>query len=67
MYILKDEKNIHGVFSNESYATLASRFVQAEYSPGSYPELTIVRVTEDKIRDIDVRTLLNFYEGARNG
>ena len=67
MYILKDEKNIYGVFSNESYATLASRFVQAEYSPGSYPELRIVRVTPDKIRDIDVRTLLNFYERSRNG
>lgn len=65
MYILKDEKNIHGVFSTESYATLASRFVQAEYSPEAYPELRIVRVTPDKIRDIDVRTLLNFYEGAR--
>ena len=62
MYILKDEKNIYGVFSNESYASLASRFVQAEHSPGPYPELRIVRVTPDKIRDIDVRTLLNFYE-----
>tara|TARA_B100000085_G_scaffold58571_1_gene51428 strand:+ start:1321 stop:1524 length:204 start_codon:yes stop_codon:yes gene_type:complete len=67
MYILKDEKNIHGVFSNESYATLASRFVQAEHSPGAYPELKIVQVTADKIRGVDVRTLLNFYEGARNG
>lgn len=65
MYILKDEKNIHGVFSNESYAVLASRFVQAEHSPGAYPELTIVQVAEDKIRDIDVRTLLRFYEEAR--
>ncbi len=62
MYILKDEERIHGVFSTESYAILASRFVQAENSPGAYPELTIVRVTPDKIRDIDVRTLLNFYE-----
>ena len=67
MYILKDEKNIYGVFSTESYATLASRFVQAENSPGAYPELTIVRVTPDKIRGVEVRTLLNFYEGARNG
>ena len=65
MYILKDEKNIHGVFSNETYATLASRFVQAEYSLEAYPELRIVQVTPDKIRDIDVRTLLNFYESAR--
>ena len=67
MYILKDKKNIHGVFSNESYAILASRFLQAEHSMESYPELTIVRATMDTIRDIDVRTLLNFYEGARNG
>jgi hypothetical protein len=67
MYILKDEKNIHGVFSNESYATLASRFVQAEHGPGAYPELTIVQVTEDKIRGVDIQTVLRFYEGARNG
>ena len=65
MYILKDEKKIHGVFSNETYATLASRFIQAECLPGAYPELEIVRVTMDTIRDIDVRTLLNFYESAR--
>lgn len=65
MYILKDEKNIHGVFSTESYATLASRFVQAECLPGAYPELRIVPVTMDTIRGNDIRTLLNFYESAR--
>ena len=65
MYILKDEKNIHGVFSTESYATLASRFVHAEHGSGPYPELKIVRVATDKIRDIDIHTLLNFYESAR--
>jgi hypothetical protein len=64
MYILKDEKNIHGVFSNESYATLASRFVQAEHGPGPYPELRIVHVHPDTIRKVDIRTLLRFYESA---
>ena len=62
MYILKDERNIHGVFSNESYATLASRFVQAEANPGRYPELRIVHVSSDTIRGIDIRTLLRFTE-----
>ena len=65
MYILKDEKNIHGVFSTESYATLASRFLQAEHGPGPYPELKIVWVQEDKMRGVDIRTLLRFYEEAR--
>ena len=67
MYILKDENRIHGVFSNESYAILASRFVQAEYSPGATPELSILQVATDTVCGVHIQTVLRFYEGARNG
>jgi hypothetical protein len=62
MYILKDEERIHGVFSTESYAILASRFVHAEHGSDPCPELNIVWVQEDKMRGVDIRTLLRFYE-----
>jgi len=64
MYILKDEERIHGVFSTESYAILASRFVQASAYSSAISELRIVPVTLDIIRGNDIRTILNFYESA---
>ena len=64
MYILKDEERIHGVFSTESYAILASRFVQASAYSEKISELRIVPVTLDTIRGNDIRTILNFYESA---
>jgi len=64
MYILKDEKEIHGVFSTESYAILASRFVQASAYSSAISDLRIVPVTLDTIRGNDIRTIMNFYESA---